>query len=376
MTEPAPATAAGQTARVETLSLELDPHNPRLSQDEEGSPQPTLLQIMIERFKIEELAESILASGFNTFDPLVGWQHNGSVTVLEGNRRVATLQLLLDPSRAPGRHRARWSDLSGRLPNDERERIRSVDVRVYPDRDAVDVTSYIGFRHVTGVLKWPALEKAEFIARMVDRHGWSYEQIADRLGSYPRHVERHYVAYQMVQEARRLGIEGAAQMAGSFGVLLRALQASGIAEFLGVTYPNDSEASKEPVPGERTDELRDFVRWTFGTADRTRILPDSRRLTDWGAILQSGEAVSYLRRTPAPDFDRAYFKSGGQVRSLVDSLFTASDRLEESVPLVEEYRENSDVKGAVQQCARFLGQIVRHFPDVRDRLRSLIDPDA
>jgi hypothetical protein len=153
-------------------------------------------------------------------------------------------------------------------------------------------------------------------------------------------------------------------MEGAFGVLLRALQAEGIAEFIGVEYPGDPERSRQPVPADRVDNLRDFALWTFGTEDRARVLPDSRRLTDLGRILQAPEAVAYLRRTTDPSFERAFFRSGGQARSLAESLFTASDRLEETVPLVSEHVENADVQEGVRQTTRFLTQILRHFPDI------------
>jgi hypothetical protein len=111
-------------------------------------------------------------------------------------------------------------------------------------------------------------------------------------------------------------------------------------------------------------ELVDFVAWTFGTDDKPRLLPDSRRLTDWGEILQSADAVSYLRRTASPTFERAFFKSGGQAKSVADALFTAADRLEESVPLVSEMISDQDVIEAVGQVARFVAQILEHFPTV------------
>lgn len=319
---------------------------------------------MIERFKIEELAESIIAAGYLPFDPLVGWEHDGVVTILEGNRRIAAIKLLLDPKLAPDRARDKWQKLSARLPAEHRERMRLVSVTVYGDRAAFDVTAYIGFRHVTGVLKWPALEKAGFIAQLVEKQRWTYGQVAERLGSYPRHVERHYVAHQIVQQASKEGVDGAEYMQRAFGVLLRALQAAGIPEFLGVVYPDDPAKSREPVPATNLQNLREFVEWTFGTKEKERILPDSRRLTDWGKILQSSAAINYMRRAPRPDFDRAWFKSGGQKESLADSLFTAADRLEESVPLVPENRDDKEVQEAVRQCVRFLVQILVHFDTI------------
>jgi hypothetical protein len=75
------------------IELRLDPDNPRLPASDQGASQPRLREIMIERFKITELAESIVTAGYNAFDPLVGTQakEGADITILEGNRRVATL---------------------------------------------------------------------------------------------------------------------------------------------------------------------------------------------------------------------------------------------------------------------------------------------
>ena len=353
--------------RVSPLELELDPYNPRLALKEEGSSPESLLEIMDQRFKIDEIAESIIAGGYRTFDPLVGWAHDGTVIVLEGNRRVAAAKLLLKPDLSSPRTRAKWNSLASRLSDAARKSLDTLPIRVYRDRYDPEVLAYIGFRHVTGVLTWPSLEKAEYIARLIERQGWNYTHVAEHLGSYPRHVERYYVAHQLVKQVRDNEIPGYEQIPSAFGVLLRALQASGIPEFLGVEYPNDAQLSKLPVSAERLGNLKDFVLWTFGTDETRRLLPDSRRLTDWARILQSPDAVSYLRRTKNPTFERAFFKSGGQVESVANSLFDAADRLEESVPLVPDFKEDSDVKEAVGQVARFFVQVVKSFPEIAIR---------
>jgi len=94
------ATPRSWEEEADPLSLELDPRNPRLALAEEGSSQARLLEIMLDRFKVEELAESILSSGYNTFDPLVGWKDGATIKILEGNRRVAAIKCLLDPELA------------------------------------------------------------------------------------------------------------------------------------------------------------------------------------------------------------------------------------------------------------------------------------
>lgn len=348
------------------LDIRLDPYNPRLSAKEEGSGQTELIRIMIERFKIEELAESIVEAGYLPFDPLVGYQDNGHVVVREGNRRISVLKLLLDPGLAPVGSRRRWERLNESLSNEHREDIKSVNIQVYENRDDVDLTMYLGFRHVTGILKWPALEKASFIARLVQQ-GWEYDRIARAIGSYGRHVERHYVAFQVAQQATELEIPGADTMRQRFGVLMRALQTPGIRTFLGVQYPDDPEQSREPVPPNREQEFGEFVKWTFGTGGTEKIesiVTDSRQLSDWGKTLESPEALAYLRRTPRPTFERAWFRSGGQADSVAESLFVAADQLQEVVPLVSELTDDRDVKTAFRQCARFFRQVLDHFPEI------------
>ncbi len=368
-----PALPSTDVRTVNPLGLEFDPNNPRLSSEEEGSAQDKLLKIMLDRFKIEELAESIIAAGFIEFDPMIGWEHNGKVTIIEGNRRLAALKLLLKPNLAPKPNRKTWVDLSNRLSPTNRETVRRIKVMVYKDRSSADLIAYIGFRHVTGVLQWPSLEKANFIAQRIEEGKSTYQQLAKLLGSFPKHVERHYVAHQIVAQATDEGIDTKELRAKSFGVLMRALQSEGVTEFLAVTFPGDPRKSRRPIPKERIDNLRNFVEWTFGTAEKAPVMRDSRQITRWGRILQSAEAVSYLKRTPTPDFDRAYFRSGGQAASLAESLGIAADRLEESVPLVGEHTKDKDVHAEARRCALFLVQILQYFPDISKRYHIKIE---
>lgn len=364
----------GKEKALNPLNIQLDPRNPRLTKEEQESSLPDqLIEIMVERFKVEEVGESIVATGYIPFDPLIGWEHEGVTTILEGNRRIAAVKLLLDPTLAPQKFRKRWGELGAKLSVEEREKLKTLKVTVYSDRTAADIKSYMGFRHVTGPLPWPALEKASFIGQLVEQDGWTYQQIAERLGSYPKLVERHYVAYRIVCQAEEDGHPGAKEMRKLFGVLLRALQTKGVPDFLDVSYPSDPTKSRHPVPHKRLDDFEYFIKWTFGTETTAPVVTDSRQLTKWGRILQSTEAVRYLKAAPDPRFERAYFKSGGQVDSLQDALYAAADRLEEAVPIVSEHKTNRDVKTAVQKCTSFLIQILRHFPETKEKYRKALD---
>ena len=239
---------------------------------------------------------------------------------------------------------------------------------MYRSRDEADVLAYIGYRHVNGVMSWDAEEKAAYIAHLIEDPavGWSYQDIARKLGSKPSYIEKLYVAHRLVEQALEENVPGAKQMRASFGVLTRGLQSPGVTSFLGLTFPKDPSKSRNPATKSARD-LQDFVRWTFGTDEEKPVLEDSRDLTRWGQILGSQDAVRYLRGTKDPRFDRAYGKSGGLKEGLVDSLMAAADRLEEAVPLVRQHRSDEQIQRAVERCTDFMVQVLAHFPEIRQR---------
>ena len=343
----------------------LDAENPRLTTEERGGSQETIRQVMLRRFKIDELGASIAMSGYIDLDPLIGYEKDGQVVVREGNRRIAALQLLLDPSLAPDKYRPRWEALRKELGTAGLKSIEEVRMLLYAGPDDASLESYIGFRHVNGILEWPAAEKARFIVEMVDRHGWSYEEIAERIGSYAKHVERHYIATRLMDQADSSGVDGADQI--RVGVLLRALQAGGISDYLGIKYTGKPISARKPVKCSEED-FAFFVRGTFGTEELDPILPESRQITKWGRILQSSEAIRYLKSSRHPNFERAWIKSGGEQESVLDMLDAAANNLEDCAPLVPDFKKDKNIQDAVRRCARRLSQILRDFPDAKSEL--------
>jgi len=370
------AAVAFETVEQDVLSLKLDDHNPRLHPDERGVSQQKLIEIMLERFAIDEIAESICSSGFLPLDPFIAFRSTDGMVILEGNRRLVTLKLLLEPKLCPARYAEKWSEFRKRLPSRTAAQIRRIKVQVTQDRAGANVLAYIGFRHVNGVLEWDAAEKAAYIAMLLEAHGWSYKQIADSIGSKRQYVEKWYVAHRLVEQARADHVDGFEQMRRQFGVLDRALQSPKIRDFLGVTFPNIPRKSRRPSTKPNRD-LEDFVRWTFGTDtdEQKPVLEDSRDLTKWGTILSSPDAVRYMRTADDPRFDRAYAKSGGLREGLLDSLQGAADRLEEAIPLIRQHVSDPDIQRAVERCADYFVQVLRYFPHVQAKQRITVRDD-
>lgn len=175
------------------------------------------------------------------------WE-DGDLRVLEGNRRLTAVKLLLEPSLAPPKHQKRWVALSNALPEATREQIRSLKVRVFDSRTAAPVTAYIGYRHVAGVLAWPPLEKASYIAQLTDQ-GATYRDVAEKLGSRSAYMHRHHVAFQVLEQAHDEDVAGASQVGNSFGLLMRALQTDGVAKYLGISPAENTRRRQAAYPG-------------------------------------------------------------------------------------------------------------------------------
>jgi len=348
------------------LEIDLDAQNPRFAPDQRGKSQREIIEILLEQHNLNEIAESICAGGFVPLDPFIAIREPGALVMVEGNRRLAVIKLFLDAKLTPPRYAREWDEYRSKIAPDALDAMRQIKLGIYADRHALQLVSYIGYRHVTGIKEWDTEQRAAYAAGLIEDPSadWTYQRVADVMGSKAAYVEKLYIAHRICEQALQLDIAGADQMRDKFGILLRLIQASNVRSFLGVAVPGDPEKSGNPVTKPQRD-FEDFVRWTFGTEAHKKILEDSRDITRYGQILASEESVRYLRASKEPSFDRAYEKSGGRREGLVENLYAAEVRLEEAVALVREYREDKNVINGVKRCANYMAQILSYFPSVQ-----------
>ena len=86
---------------IKTSDLRLDRQNPRLSEFgiTEHSRRNEIIEVLWNQMAAEELMYSIVSNGFWDYDPLIAIEDGkGKYIVLEGNRRLVAVLLILDPS--------------------------------------------------------------------------------------------------------------------------------------------------------------------------------------------------------------------------------------------------------------------------------------
>ena len=79
MTPPtaAPTPIPFEVIKVSPLEVELDRSNPRLRSEERQLDEPALLEVMMGRFRLEDLGRSIAARGFLNYDPIFCFRVGG-----------------------------------------------------------------------------------------------------------------------------------------------------------------------------------------------------------------------------------------------------------------------------------------------------------
>ncbi|MEA2840550.1 MAG: hypothetical protein QOF41_1880 [Methylobacteriaceae bacterium] len=341
--------------------LRLDPQNPRLPEGFDGASQTELLETLAKDYDLQDLGQSIADNGYFSEEPLVAVKdrNRSTWTIVEGNRRLAALQLLNNPGGAPASMRERWTALS----KERKLRVTRVPILEYDHRD--EVTPYLGFRHITGVMQWRPYQKARYISQLVEGSRLNFTEIARIIGSRAPTVREHYIAYTLVRQARDDFLVDTSNVEGSFGVLRRALSDPDIRSFMGLDLTKAERELARPLPRSKAKSVKEVFAWIFGTEENDPVLTDSRELKKLGVVLSSSRAVDVLRSTE--NLDYAFELSGGEERRLLDNLNTASYHLDQALPLSIRHRNSRDVTTAVRRCLETLNEIVRHFPAIAGR---------
>lgn len=273
--------------------LVLDRRNPRLFEYglDANSPDEKVIEILWEEMDVCELVLSIEASGFFPHEPIVVAKENGRNIVIEGNRRLAAVKLLLEPELA--------ESLSLDVPtisNEAKGKLQQLPVIV----DTREMAwRYLGFKHVNGPAKWSSFAKSQYIADVHRKYAVPLEDIARQIGDTHRTVQRLFRGLMVIEQAERLKAfdrEDKYNKRFAFSHLYSGIGYDGIASFIGLRP--ETEENEEPVPFERKEELRELCLWLYGSKRENKrpvIRSQNPDLRNLDTVLAHGEAVAALR---------------------------------------------------------------------------------
>lgn len=285
--------------------LLFDPQNPRLPPSVNSENDSEVITWLLREASIMELMGAIGQNGYFAGEPVLvvpSEKHAGKFEVVEGNRRLCAVKLLVNPSLAPIRQ-GPVQDIA----KEAKYHPTHLPVVIYNNRD--EILAYLGYRHITGIKEWGPLAKAKYLwqlresyknqlspeeQRDSDSTSKQFTLLAKTIGSKSNYVARLLTGYKLlitIKEADFYDIKALNEESINFSILTTALSYAKILEFLGLKSVSDVEAEEL-----NSDNLKEMTSWLFEPLPQgnTR-LGDSRNLSRLASIVSNQIALQAFR---------------------------------------------------------------------------------
>lgn len=329
-------TAEINSMKVSDLTFDLK--NPRLPEFDlnDSATEAEVIRVLWEAMDVKELVMSIAASGFFSHEPLVVAEEGGKNVVIEGNRRLAAVKILLNPALA--------EDLKADLPaitEDEKRALQELPTMRGTHKDA---WRYLGFKHVNGPAKWSSYAKSRYIAEIHRNFGIKLEDIAKQIGDTHRTVQRLFRGLVVIEQAESMKVfrrEDRWPNHFYFSHLYTGIGYDGISTFIGLRP--ETEENQEPVPVRKEKELGELCLWMYGSKKEEmppviqRQNPHLRQLNE---VLKNREALAALRDGAGLDY--AFETSRPSSTVFEESLLTSKRNLERARSLLSTGYDGSE----------------------------------
>ena len=287
-------------------NLCLDPENPRLPTVLHHAKQEEILKFMLNDEGIIELMKSIAESGYFDSEPILVVQDDSDKTkyiVVEGNRRLTALLLLKNPNLATLRKvSVREVCENIRIPLPE-----EVPVILYEKRS--DVLSCLGYRHITGIKSWGALEKARYLYQLYQielqslddpnqEQSGIFRSLAQKIGSRADYVKKLLLGYSLYEKARENDYfnmpNELSEERINFSLLTTAIGLPDIKNFMGIE--NSPGSPDFGIREENLNQTKEVFEWIFKeNANGGTKLKDSRNLPTLAKVIANKEALEIFR---------------------------------------------------------------------------------
>lgn len=369
--------------------IDLDPLNPRIVSYTNGNKdlsQIDLISILYEYFDTQTLAMSLTANGYFDEEPIIvvpnslpeGFLFDKTAdpdilaeelnklvetgelqfTVVEGNRRVSTLKLLLDSDlrEKVGVEKSYPSTTNTDIIKD----IEKIPCIIYLKRE--DVSKYLGVRHISGLLKWEAFAKAAYINETIESEigkgtedNTAVKNVQDIVGDRSDTIRKQYIAYKLFIEARDDINFDVTPLRNSFSLLTVLYNSPGIREYMNVSSYSKVNLKERIVSPENLQKFENVLTWIFGNSKKGEqpILTDSRNITNkLSYVVNNESARNYLIKYK--DLDGAFEHTNGEKEFLSKNLTKAARAIQTSLQFAFKFKKDEDLLNQVQELEDLL----------------------
>lgn len=332
----------GGTKKCPVELLRLDLNNPRLQTgtDHDITNEAELIEVLADIAALDELVTSICTNTYLNLEPFIvmGPSSAGPFTTLEGNRRLAAIKLVQNPSAA--------KDFGISVPAKIRQDVidSMKEVLVHRVAKAEDARAFIGFKHINGPQRWDAYAKARYVTDWYKKEkGLDVSTIAAKMGDNNNTLRAYIYSVLILEQAESAGVWEIKDRANSgrfaFSHLYTAIGRKEYQETLGLTGGWSDRPPLKPVNKQHLESLGETLGYIYGSksADRPALVrsqnPDLKHL---GEVLVKKSARALLRN--GATLEEAVDELKEPSAAFHDSLIVVSLKLKRSISLMPKYQ--------------------------------------
>lgn len=369
---------------IEINKISLDGENPRLIPYLNSGghvSQSDLVSILYEHFDTEVIALSLVENGYFDEEPIIvvpnklppefnfssfndvdslaqalqNLINNNLIefTVVEGNRRTCAIKLITNKELRQELNLDRFYTSTD---NEEIiADITKIPCIIYESRE--QVSTYLGVRHIAGLLKWEAFAQAAYTFKFIESKVSSglsindaIKQVQKVVGDRSDKLRKQYIAFKLFIEARdnlRYAIQ---PIINKFSLLTVAYNSAAIREYIGVESYAKVDFSNDLVDSSKYVEFRNILTWIYGNKDTGEqpVLTDSREITNsLSYVVKSAAAVQYLQKYK--DLDGAFERTNGEREYLSKKMTSASRAIQTSLKFAYKYKNDEELLKQVDE---------------------------
>lgn len=345
-------------------NLHLDPKNPRLPEEVQGKPESDILEALYRDFDLEELAYSITENGYFAEEPIVvvdeSQKNKPKFTVVEGNRRIATIKILLSTDLQKKLGVRSWPEVSKRI----KDHLQEIPAIVYPSR--TKMLPYLGVRHIAGIKKWESYAKARYVANMVDE-GYSIDEIQKQIGDRQNSARKHYLCYKLAEQAKDEFDVDIGPIRNDFSFLMLATGQGNVKRYLGIPVKLSQINFNKPIPKSKISNLKNLLSWLYGDKEgKSPVIRESRDITNYlSHVLASKTSTEELLRSR--DLISAYELSDGEENLVLKKLGRTNRDIEFILGIAHRHK-TADVIAEVERCYESISRLINVVKGKRENV--------
>jgi len=343
------------TPNCPTSLLDFDYENPRLltGDDLVSHDEKSIICTLRDIAALNELIQSICANGYLNLEPLIVCGENdcGPFTVLEGNRRLASIKLIKDKNLA----RECRISVPSIISQTTLESIERVSIWRVEDRSKAQ--AFIGFKHINGPYRWDTYAKARFVADWYKRDsnkGLTIDSIARQLGDDNDTIRSYIGAIFILEQAEEdclFDIKDRSKRGPfAFSHLYTALGRKEYQEFFELPKGWNANPTERPIIN--SQHLKEALTYIYGSKQDNKpslIKSQNPDLKHIGEVLVHPVAREKLRG--GSDLATAYNEVGDPNKVFSDALVQASLKLEVAVGLLAKYDGSKTLLSIAEELA-------------------------